>query len=116
MVVIWVAKAERTQNNLSAPPLAPSRAGAVPITLIRQGLLSHRRVHCVAGFIPTWEWTGIMPYVSLYPVIQSRAWNILSAPYLQGKKPTPHMGLCNYGRYELPSLKRQEATFLLPPY
>lgn len=55
MVVIWVAKAERTQNNSSTPPLAPSRAAAVPVTRIRHGLLSHRRVHCVAGFIPTGE-------------------------------------------------------------
>lgn len=69
MVVIWVPKTERTQNNLSAPLLVTSRAGAM--SFILTGLLSHHKVHCMSESAAAWEMDVDYAYVSLYTVTQT---------------------------------------------
>lgn len=93
MVVIWVPETDRTQNNLSIPPLATIRPGAGLFTPHGQGLLSHLKNQCMCEFTRAWEMDRDYAYVPLYSVPQSRAWDILSTPYLWGIKQVPHMEL-----------------------
>lgn len=55
MVVIWVLKTERTQNNVSVPPLTGhNQAWYHLLHSHRQGLLSHHEVCCMSRVMPAW--------------------------------------------------------------